>query len=147
MTNYTDNEIDEINYRNAVAHARAEREYHREEQRGVAFRFFLGMAMVVAVLVGLMSLGGCAAVATSNDAIMSESTGSIQSKLVVGKTTKADVAGMFGAPSSRSAMGDGEMWTYYSFAGSTLRGLGIGNSNSLAVWFDTAGVLRNYQAS
>lgn len=92
-------------------------------------------------------LSGCAAVSASNDTMASETTSSLKQKIVIGRTTKADVAGMFGAPSSKWADMHGESWGYFSLAGSTLRGLGIGNSAGLTVSFDSKGVVRNYTAS
>ncbi len=56
-------------------------------------------------------LVGC--VNSGNQTLKSESQESIKSKLVKGKTTKADVQAQFGDPYSRSTQEDGnEVWTY-----------------------------------
>ncbi len=58
-----------------------------------------------------LTLFGCASV--GNETLRTESEASVQTKLVEGKTTKAEVRKMFGSPLKTSFTDGGmEIWTY-----------------------------------
>lgn len=67
--------------------------------------------IALALISGSLVLSGC--VNSGNQTLKSESQESIKSKLVKGKTTKADVQAQFGEPYSRSTLDSGEeVWSY-----------------------------------
>ena len=69
-------------------------------------------SLVKLALVSVLSvsvLGGCAIGAQT---LAQESNQTIQSKIVRGKTTKAEVFGMFGEPTQKAHRASGEVWMY-----------------------------------
>lgn len=65
--------------------------------------------LITASLFAVSVLSGCA---TGNTSIATESVESIQTKLVKGKTTKAEVKAAFGEPSDQGVSDGLEYWGY-----------------------------------
>ena len=64
----------------------------------------------ISLLIGAL-LSGCASV--GNTVLKKESEASVQQKIVQGKTSKAEIKAMFGAPASTTFTDGGlEIWTY-----------------------------------
>lgn len=109
--------------------------------------------LIAAALALSIGLTGCA---TGNTSLSTESRGTLQQKLVKGKTTKSDVVSNFGEPSERGSEGGKEYWAY-QFAQSSAKSfipfatLATGSSGTtgkyLRIYFDKKGVVDNYTMS
>lgn len=109
--------------------------------------------LIAASLTAALILSGCA---TGNTSIASETVESIQTKLVKGKTTKADVKAAYGEPSDQ---GINEGLEYYGYqmgkvdakAFIPLVGLVTGNNHItgkyLRVSFNKKGTVESYDMS
>ncbi|WP_444926235.1 outer membrane protein assembly factor BamE [Microbulbifer sp. TRSA002] len=59
-------------------------------------------------------IGGCATSSTGNKSIQEENEATLEKKITIGETTKAEVRTMFGSPMSTNfADGNREVWAYY----------------------------------
>ncbi|MFM0051547.1 hypothetical protein [Caballeronia grimmiae] len=68
-------------------------------------------AVVAAIAAGVVTLAGCAG--TGNDSLRSETEATVSTKIVDGKTTKAEIRGMFGSPMKTEFTDSGlEIWRY-----------------------------------
>lgn len=76
---------------------------------------------VILVAIVAVSLSGCGATA-GNKKLANETQESIQTKLISGQTTKAEVKAAFGEPSSVGFTSDKEEQWGYSFANSKVNG-------------------------
>lgn len=73
------------------------------------------MKKVVALAVVSMAMvGGLSGCSHGTQALASENQQSLESKLVRGKTTKAEVQALFGEPAQKSNRAAGESWLYTS---------------------------------
>lgn len=112
---------------------------------------------VVAALMMAIIMTGCASV--GNEKLRAETEESVATKIVEGKTTKAEVKGLFGSPSRTSFTDSGmEIWNYEfvnvaadavsyipivgAFGGSV-----SGTKKELVVLFDLAGIVKRYTMS
>ena len=70
------------------------------------------IALLLMLTLSTVAFTGCAA-SMGNSSIKSESNQTLSQKLVKGKTTESQVAGMFGQPESKSFAGNGDpIWSY-----------------------------------
>ena len=109
------------------------------------------------VLCAALLAQGCATV--GNDSLRTESESSVNAKLTEGKTTKAEVKGLFGSPFETSYTDGGlEIWKYevskmtadaisfipivHLFAASS-----TGTKKELTILFDGNGVIKKYNMS
>ena len=70
------------------------------------------IALLLMLTLTAAAFTGCAA-SMGNSSIKSESNQTLSQKLVKGKTTESQVAGMFGQPESKSFAGNGDpIWSY-----------------------------------
>ena len=110
-----------------------------------------------ATAVVCFSLFGCASV--GNETLRAESEASVQTKLVEGKTTKAEVRKMFGSPLKTSFTDGGlEIWTYefskvsadavsYIPIVNLFGATASGTKKELVVLIDKAGVVQRFSMS
>lgn len=110
-----------------------------------------------ATAVVCLSLFGCASV--GNETLRAESEASVQTKLVEGKTTKAEVRKMFGSPLKTSFTDGGlEIWTYefskvsadavsYIPIVNLFGATASGTKKELVVLIDKAGVVQRFSMS
>ncbi|MEN3931560.1 hypothetical protein WJT86_10900 [Microvirga sp. W0021] len=109
------------------------------------------------VLMLAATLAGCAS--SGNEAIRGETVHTLDSKIVKGRTTKADVRAQIGDPSSVSFTDAGnEIWTYTHEVATAkvenfvpvvnyfTRGADV-KSKSVVILFDSRGVVKNYTLS
>jgi len=110
-----------------------------------------------AAVLALVLLAGCASV--GNETLRAESESSVQKKMSEGKTTKAEVRGMFGSPLKTSFTDGGlEIWTFefskvsadavsfipiVNLFGATASG----TKKELVVMFDKSGVVQRFSMS
>jgi outer membrane protein assembly factor BamE (lipoprotein component of BamABCDE complex) len=123
--------------------------------------FLQGMHMkkvLTTVVIALaVMVTGCASV--GNDSLRTETESSVQGKIVEGKTTKAQVKGMFGSPIKTTFTDGGlEVWTYeFSKVSadattfipivSLFAASSSGTKKELVVMFDPSGVTKRYSMS
>ncbi len=112
---------------------------------------FVLLPAVAAVLVGCASAG--------NETLRKESDSSVQSKMTVGKTTKAEVKAMFGSPIKTSFTDNGlEIWNFefsnvsadaisYVPIVNLFGGSASGKKKELVVLFDDAGIVKRFAMS
>jgi len=113
--------------------------------------------LLVAGFVSIALLAGCAS--TGNESIRHESGATIKNKVVEGKTTKADIQSMFGAPTSTSFTDSGlEVWTYdftklsadavsYIPVVNWFGSSATGTKKSLVVMYDSKDIVQRYSLS
>jgi outer membrane protein assembly factor BamE (lipoprotein component of BamABCDE complex) len=108
-------------------------------------------AFILSITVAI--LAGCA---TGNTSIATESTATIQQKLINGKTTKTEVRAAFGEPSDAGINDGKEYWgyqmaqasakTFIPFAALVTGSSGI-SGKYLRITFDKKGVVTSYDIS
>jgi outer membrane protein assembly factor BamE (lipoprotein component of BamABCDE complex) len=111
----------------------------------------------IVVVLAVLALGGCAS--GGNESLRKESETSVQTKLVEGKTTKAEVRTMFGSP-LRTSFTDGglEVWTFeftnvsadaisYVPIVNLFGATSSGTKKELVVLFDKAGITQRFSMS
>ena len=111
----------------------------------------------IAFLLIPVFLTGCAS--TGNEILRKESETSMSTKMVEGKTSKADVRGMFGSPNKTTFTDGGlEIWNY-EFSNVSLDavsyvpivnmfgGSSSGKKKELVVLFDSTGIVKRFSMS
>lgn len=120
---------------------------------GIILKKIIAVSAVIVVFL----MTGCASV--GNETLRKESESSMSAKIVEGRTTKAEVRGLFGSPLKTTFTDGGlEMWNY-EFTNVSLDAISYvpivnlfgatssGKKKELVVLFDQAGVIKRYSMS
>jgi len=109
---------------------------------------------IICGIVVFLSISGCSSV--GNEKLRKETDSSIKAKMTEGRTTKAEVKAIFGAPANVTFTDGGlEIWTYEFARASAdaisyipivgiLSSSSSGKKKELVVLFDEAGIIKKF---
>jgi hypothetical protein len=103
----------------------------------------LPLALVIMLVI---PLAGCAAT-MGNERVALETASTVQTKIIEGTTTKADIIRMYGDTGAKVYSGGVEIWSYYGMQDRAGMFSVQRKTGGLQIVFDKAGVVQSYQMS
>jgi hypothetical protein len=103
------------------------------------------LPLMLAIILAF-AVSGCAAT-MGNERVALETASTVQTKIIEGTTTKADIIRMYGDTGAKAYSGGVEIWSYYGMQDRAGMFSVQRKTGGLQIAFDKAGVVQSYQMS